>query len=302
MAEHATETEFQFVNATLEDPTVPQHVAIRALIRKQAMKKASAARKRDGNYGKHNLRQYPLFLVDQQPTPAGQQGIIPGPGHKRPDLGADEDQLTTGTRRTKTSQEEKREKRAQKISNVGQIWMQNYTVRQGLVSPVSPSDYELMSARCGFDLLELSTLATMHVGRATRHAISADPYHLVLQMRSQQQWSYLSFLPSRYGHISVLSEAADCCVARAQQIVTPQVNGEVKVIAKYVKALDSLQKALDSPTQRYTPEVLCATQILAMYEVSGPALGRSGLRAHNYSYWIQPGKLLGCDMLQEQDV
>jgi hypothetical protein len=35
-----------------------------------------------------------------------------------------------------------------------------------------------------------------------------------------------------------------------------------------VKALDSLQKALDDPTERYKAEVLCATEILALYEVS----------------------------------
>jgi hypothetical protein len=34
-----------------------------------------------------------------------------------------------------------------------------------------------------------------------------------------------------------------------------------------VKALDSLQKALDDPSERYKAEVLCATEILALYEV-----------------------------------
>lgn len=107
----------------------------------------------------------------------------------------------------------------------------------------------------------------MHVGRATRQAISADPYHLVVQMRSQRQWSYLSFLPARYAHDPCLREAADCCVARAQQIVTPQINGEAKVLARHGRALASLQKAISDPKQCYKPEVLCATEILAMYEV-----------------------------------
>lgn len=37
---------FQFVNATVENPIV-QDVSVRAIIRKQAMKKASAARKKE---------------------------------------------------------------------------------------------------------------------------------------------------------------------------------------------------------------------------------------------------------------
>jgi hypothetical protein len=40
------------------------------------------------------------------------------------------------------------------------------------------------------------------------------------------------------------------------------------VLAYYIKALESLQKALDSPKQRFKPEVLCATEILALYEVN----------------------------------
>jgi hypothetical protein len=56
-------------------------------------------------------------------------------------------------------------------------------------------------------------------------------------------------------------------ISRARQIISPNQNWEAAVITFYVKALDSLQKALDSPKERFKPEVLCATEILALYEV-----------------------------------
>ncbi len=64
---------------------------------------------------------------------------------------------------------------------------------------------------------------------------------------------------------------ADCVMARARQIISPGGNWEPIVIASYVKALDSLQKALDCPKQRYQPEVLCATEILSLYELLDPS-------------------------------
>jgi hypothetical protein len=57
-------SEFSFVNSTLEDPHIPQDVTTRVLIRKQAMKKAAASRRRRGNYGRHNLRQLPVWIED----------------------------------------------------------------------------------------------------------------------------------------------------------------------------------------------------------------------------------------------
>lgn len=132
-------------------------------------------------------------------------------------------------------------------------------------------DYEMTSIKSDFDILNLSTLSTLHVNRAARGALSKNPYHLIYQLRTFKQWSYLSFLPSLYGQIACLSDATDCVIARARQIISPNRKWEAAVISFYVKALDSLQKALDCPTQRYRPEVLCATEILALYELLDPA-------------------------------
>src|SRR5277367_579118 len=54
----------QFVNASIANPSAPKDPAVRALIRRQAMKQATETRRRDGSYGKHNLRQYPVFYLN----------------------------------------------------------------------------------------------------------------------------------------------------------------------------------------------------------------------------------------------
>jgi hypothetical protein len=263
MPESSPFTEYQFVNSTIDAPTVPQDVAVRALIRKQAMKKASAARRRDGNYGKHNLRQYPIFLFDQPNTIDGEAPV------KVLDQEQDTQSDSQKPARTNGLIRKERKNKTERVepSNT-ERWLAKHTSVTAHIPPSLPArGYELTSIKSEFDILDLSNLASTHINRAGRGALSQDPYHLVHQLRSSKQQSYLSFLPSRYGQIPCLSDATDCVIARARQVINPNQNWEAAVITFYVKALDSLQKALDCPKQRYKPEVLCATEILALYEV-----------------------------------
>jgi hypothetical protein len=266
MAEKSPVVEFQFVNSTVASPTVPQDLAVRALIRKQAMKKASAARRRDGNYGKHNLRQYPVFLFDQNNNIDGAV-LAKSPVKELCHL-AQTSRAVEKDGHVKDEDENVRSKQ-KSVRNTAerQRWLAKYTLAENLPASLSPRDYEMASMKSDFDILGLSTMATLHVNRAARAALSKNPYHLIYQLRSSQQWSYLSFLPSRYGQVSCLKDATDCVISRARQIISPSRNWEYAVISSYVKALDSLQKALDDPKQRFKPEVLCATEILALYEV-----------------------------------
>ncbi|ESZ98999.1 hypothetical protein SBOR_0657 [Sclerotinia borealis F-4128] len=336
--------EFQFVNSTPLNPSMPQDLAVRALIRKQAMKKASAARRRDGNYGKHNLRQYPVFVLDENIICSEETGVrvignvLNGEkkienGEKKGERVNGEGSYTANTHRqleyhpstwtngpgaSKSSTmnpknklktpysiaEEKKERSLSLTDREKQRWhMKMGSLPSNSAIPASifsPTSYEVMLSKFGFDILELSTLATLHVGRATRRALCQSPESIVHQMRTQKQWSFLSFLPSmflidniplsriilskvtelanpssaRYGQNKCLSAAVDCVVARARQIISPAQHNnfwEPLVLANYITALDSLQRALDSPTTRYHPEVLCATEILALYELLEPS-------------------------------
>lgn len=267
----APKMDFQFVNSTLASPSVPQDLAVRNLIRKQAMRKASAARKRDGNYGRHNLRQYPVFIYDQENVPIEPTVEIKefGPAKKSVSPPA-RDVIAVTQNKNKENQLVQSKKGNSAVER--QKHLANISLAESLSAGMSAKGYELASIKNDFNILDLSTLATLHVGRFTRAALSQNPQHLVHQLRSKYdpQSTYLSFLPSRYDQIGCLSDSVNCVIARAHYIVSPNKNWEGAVITFYLKALYSLQRALDCPKLRYQPEVLCATEILALYELLDP--------------------------------
>src|SRR4030081_2793437 len=129
MAPESTVTEFQFVNSTIATPKVPQDLAVRALIRKQAMKKASAARRRDGNYGKHTLRQYPVFVVDENDNTGG----------GRRDSGQELDQEAQMAHL----------RNAKKVSE-RQQWLARFTLGEPIPASPPARDYELISLKSDF--------------------------------------------------------------------------------------------------------------------------------------------------------
>lgn len=276
MADSSATISFQFVNSTLSSPSAAQDLEVRAMIRKQAMKKVSAARKRDGNYGKHNLRQCPVFLVDSANDDIGadRRGEIVSTirlkeeyEHKEDSKHKEESKYKGNSKHNGAARKQDTRSNSTSINRAEkEKWLARLAV-QSLPESLSAKGYESTSMRTDFDILDLSTLASLHIGRAVRAALSRNLYQLIPQLRSHKRWSYLTFLPSRYAQSTCLSDAVDCVIARARQIVSPGENWEAAVITFYVKALASLQKALDCPKQRFLPEVLAATEVLALYEV-----------------------------------
>jgi hypothetical protein len=261
--------EFQFVNSTIDAPTMPRDQAVRALIRKQAMKKASAARRKDGNYGKHNLRQYPVFVVEPAThcTPSAvavlDQEVRESTQNNNTTVIKTEMPLTPpGVRKYKVQQEKEVNR-----STRQQTWLASLALSSHPCTSLPATGYELTNIKSDFNILDLSTLASMFASRAVRNALSQYPLQLVHQLRTQKQWSYLEYLPSQYAHYPCLRAATDCVIARARQIISPHEKWESAVTYFYCKALGTLQKALDDPNQRYSAQVLCATEILALFEV-----------------------------------
>jgi Fungal specific transcription factor domain len=216
MAEHDTASTLLWVHSTTL--VVSQNLETQKRIRKHAMKKAAAARKQTGNYGKHNLRQYPVYSTTGNI-------LVEDGGHRNCNT-------------------------------------------QAIPRSVSQWGYELLRSNYDFDALSLSTLASVEIGRATNYLFLEDPSRLLPILGKSQPPSYFSFLPSRYEHSPYLMDAVNCAVARARQIISPTESiWKAKALTSYVKALNSLQKALDLPEQRLKPEVLCAIEILGIYEV-----------------------------------
>lgn len=131
---------------------------------------------------------------------------------------------------------------------------------------MASTGYEMLRMKCNFDILDLSALTTFHVGRITTEGLYASPTGLVdvLQCR---QWSYFSYIPCRFGHFPYLDDAARCVARRVRGWVEGEVKPSVVVISLYLKALNSLQAALNDPVLCTEPETLCATALLSIYEV-----------------------------------
>ncbi|RFU26707.1 hypothetical protein B7463_g9631, partial [Scytalidium lignicola] len=204
--------EFRFVNSTTAK--VPQSLAVRALIRKQAMKQASITRRKNGSYGKHNLRQYPVFVQDS------------------------------------TGEDIKVKSQTSHSSGNGTV------VRRQLRPKREEDESSNSSQDEKVNWYNKNLLARLSMSESIPAALSRKGYE------------EMSYLPSRYEHTQCVKDATNCVVARVRQLISPPThNLEATVLSTYVKALKSLQQALDNPKTRFKPEVLYATEILALYEL-----------------------------------
>ena len=238
------------------DAGVPAGRESRRLIRKQAMEKVAAARRKTGTWGQHNRRQYPISQLDLEKQAEAEREAAT-PTSARPDLNHQQQGL-----------------------------IQMFEARTAVPPSLASSGYEAMRSKFGFDLLDVSALTTFHTGRITAQLLFREPLRLATILR-YCQWSYFSFLPSRYGYSACLDDATHCLAARLRQwVITPGASPSDGVLSLYSKCLTSLQKALNDPDLCLKPEILCATAILGIYEVNrlpipwtwrsliGPALGQ----------------------------
>jgi hypothetical protein len=134
-------------------------------------------------------------------------------------------------------------------------------------SLVSAGTYPTMLARCNLDCLDLSLLASLEVGRYTGQRLLESPRNLSHFLQGKN-WSYFHHVPLYYGESVIIRNATDCVVSRVRCLLSPtDTDWESLAISSYSKALSTLQKAIDCTAEYPSAEVLCATQILGLYEV-----------------------------------
>lgn len=216
-----------FLFITTTDEPITYDDQTRRRIRRQAMSRAAYTRKKKGGYGQHNLRQYPVYLLADN----GALGISALP-------------LQSSAGHTGISR------------NKGSI-----------PANLSCYGYERMRIKYNFDLLDLSALTTFHVSHVTATVLAAKPTRLtdILRLR---EWSYLNYLPARIGYCDALDKAAECVAARARHWLDfPYEPASEDILKLYIRALKLLQGELDNPESRLNPDVLCATELLGIYEV-----------------------------------
>ena len=143
-----------------------------------------------------------------------------------------------------------------------------YTPTHPKLSPALGTTCPPMLAKCNLDFLDLSILASHEVGRFTGPKLLETP-QMLPHFLGRKTWSYCHYVPHYYSQSILIRKAVDCAVARARCLLSPSdVQWEYLALSSYTQALSSLHDAMDVTSKYPTVELLCATQILALYEVS----------------------------------
>lgn len=231
--------DFVFIDQSHEGK-VSNNTVTRRQIRKQAMRDVGQARKQRGGYGQHNLRQYPVYI---------------DPGE------------------SSSSTEEENGVRG----NDARYWHEWQVARkwtESIPTRMPIGAYEKLRRNLDFDVTELSLLTTLSFGRGAARALASQPAQLAGMLLASNS-SYLNFVPSRYEDNPLLRDVLWCTAAQSRWLLQPQsMTAEAAILASYGNALQRLQTALTDPEQCLHPDVLCATQMLGLFEVSSLILAR----------------------------
>ncbi|KAF2237719.1 hypothetical protein EV356DRAFT_510724 [Viridothelium virens] len=252
--EHYALQTFEWIDQS-RDGHVPKGATRRA-IRRHAMRSAGTARKQGGVYGKTNLRQEPVF-VDE---------VIDQPNSSLP---RSQSQSQSWSSLPSPEQDAGNSMRSDTYRYGINDTFQAAGFRPSTPIPASLSStgYQLLKQEYGVDLARLATLAEVHFGRATCRILSQQPSILKF-ICSDDTISYLRYVPALYDHCALIQAVTRCTLARMQQCLSPSPTAlSASVLKHYEKALQRLQQALNDPACLYEPVVLCATQILALFEL-----------------------------------
>jgi hypothetical protein len=263
MAVKTSLQEFQFIVS--DGFQIPDDPEVRTIIRKQAMRDVAAARKKRGDYGRINLMQY--RVLDR--STGVPKGMV---GHGL-DSSRESASLVSKASSRSTSATDMTASR-------GVVWFDHPTAslvpaeqyETWLCSPVAnpTNGYEALRAEYHFDIMDLCLLTSFHVGQSTMSAMARDS-NLLGTLLGKQISSYLSFVPSRYGHKPYLTAVVDCVIAKAHgALYPPNACFFASMMRMYGKALHAVQEAISDEEATRDADLLCAVQMLSFYEVSRP--------------------------------
>ncbi|KAI2619595.1 hypothetical protein GGR54DRAFT_630636 [Hypoxylon sp. NC1633] len=129
------------------------------------------------------------------------------------------------------------------------------------------SGVELLAVEIGIHILDLSALTEIQCCW-TACAILAGQRNYMSCLVSDRRPSYLFCVATRYGHSPYLDEALRCVAIRAKRVLVPSCQSFDKSESlQYVAALHSLQEAIDDAEERSRPDVLCAINLLSLFEL-----------------------------------
>ena len=141
-------------------------------------------------------------------------------------------------------------------------------VRKPILIPDLPKKgYEAARIEYGFDVFFLSGLASVHVGKGA--SLQLQDHKLGEWLIGFREKSYLDCVPSHYNTSPLLQSVVNCTMAQYKRAMCPDSKiSEATVFKLYGKALQDLQTALNDNDRRMQPDVLLATAVLQLFEVS----------------------------------
>lgn len=167
--------------------------------------------------------------------------------------------------------------------------------------PIQPrfTLFESMRARLDFDPIYLSSLTGFHVGEATAIKLSSDA-QLLKKLIHHDQRSFFDHLPSLFGCAPFFDLAIESLTYRVREILSVSGTQPSHTARRlHSNAISALQATLNDTAKQLSSEVLCAVQLLSLYEVN-IAVASDGLayKATNRSSRL-PRNLVGTYMHQE---
>jgi hypothetical protein len=167
-------------------------------IRSHAMKATAASRKKSGIWGKRNQRQYPQYV----PYPISSAFAL-----RSETSNISEVVLDSGSKDTYSQ-----ERDGLKISPTTPC-DRKLAVRLSLESPMPLSGLDQLVAEIGVNVLNLSALTTVQMGKTATSFLTANPKRLV-HLVSSRKISYLTHVATRFGSSYCLDDAVRCVATK----------------------------------------------------------------------------------------
>lgn len=115
------------------------------------------------------------------------------------------------------------------------------------------------------DPANVLAVATFHIRRSAALTLKRHPDRLVEVLRCRQ-WSSLSITSDRLGRCRCLDHALTCVASKLAQITSGPTSNYL-ALSRYTCALQSLQVALNRPSQYDISDLQATTQLLAVFEM-----------------------------------
>ncbi|TKA79030.1 hypothetical protein B0A55_03153 [Friedmanniomyces simplex] len=270
----ATMTESIFIISN--GPKVPKEA--RTTIRKQAMRDVGIARKKKGSYGRINMRQMPEYAEATEAASVPFRSSVA--------MTLSRSGSSTGSSRSSSTVPPLTTQNTSHPDNIADWAADEFIAREDvadvaltyqsltcdfMLADISPHpEYERARSKFGIDLMSLSVLTNFNVGKSTIAILSADPTRLA-SLLNLQQWSYLEYVPERYGRSECLTAATNCLLAKVHTVLAPKEECYAMCNRLYGKALRALQDAIACDSSNMDADVLCATQLLSLHELLDPS-------------------------------